>query len=88
MVGRYGLVDVSVVDANSVVMGVVTVSDALCDVLPEEWRSERPGRLHADSLAAAGPQELPARTTVKRGAKSPAKPGKGQPRKQSSVKRG
>jgi hypothetical protein len=47
-----------------------------------------PRRLHADSLAAAGPQEVPARTTAKRGAKAPTKPRKTQARKKSSVKRG
>ena len=88
VVTRYGLVALPVVDANHRLMGVITVSDALWDVLPEEWRREMPRRLHADSLAAAGPQELPTRTTAKRGAKAPAKPRKGQSRKKSSVKRG
>jgi hypothetical protein len=69
-------------------MGVITVSDALWDVLPEEWRREMPRRLHADSLAAAGPQEVPVRTTAKRGANAPVKPRKTQARKKSSVKRG
>jgi Mg/Co/Ni transporter MgtE len=88
VVTRYGLVAVPVVDANHRLMGVITVSDALWDVLPEEWRREMPRRLHADSLAAAGPQEVPARTAAKRGAKAPAKPRKAQARKKSSVKRG
>jgi hypothetical protein len=69
-------------------MGVITVSDALWDVLPEEWRREMPRRLHADSIAAAGPQELPTRATTKRGAKAAPKPRKVKPRKKSSVKRG
>jgi hypothetical protein len=68
-------------------MGVITVSDALWDVLPEEWRREMPRRLHADSLAAAGPQELPARTTAKRGAKSTVKSRKAAPRKRGAAKR-
>jgi hypothetical protein len=68
-------------------MGVITVSDALWDVLPEEWRREMPRRLHADSIAAAGPQELPARAT-KRGPKAAAKPRKSAPRKKSAAKRG
>jgi len=88
VVTRYGLVALPVVDANHRLMGVITVSDALWDVLPEEWRREMPRRLHADSLAAAGPQELPTRATAKRGAKATTKPRKPQPRKKSSVKRG
>jgi hypothetical protein len=69
-------------------MGVITVSDALWDVLPEEWRREMPRRLHADSLAAAGPQESPTRAATKRGTKAPTKPRKAPPRKKSAVKRG
>ena len=69
-------------------MGVITVSDALWDVLPEEWRREMPRRLHADSLAAAGPQDLPVRTTGKRSTKAAAKPRQTTPRKKSAVKRG
>jgi hypothetical protein len=69
-------------------MGVITVGDALWDVLPEEWRREMPRRLHADSLAAAGPLELPTRATAKRGAKGAAKSRKAQPRKKGAAKRG
>jgi Mg/Co/Ni transporter MgtE len=87
IVTRYGLVAVPVVDATHRLMGVITVSDALWDVLPEEWRREMPRRLHADSLAAAGPLDFPARTTSKRGAKPASKPRKAEPRKKSSVKR-
>jgi magnesium transporter len=82
VVTRYGLVAVPVVDANHRLMGVITVSDALWDVLPEEWRREMPRRLHADSFAAAGPIELPTRSTTKRGTKAQAKP-----RKKGSAKR-
>jgi CBS-domain-containing membrane protein len=88
VVTRYGLVAVPVVDAHHRLMGVITVSDALWDVLPEEWRREMPRRLHADSLAAAGPQEVPTRAPAKRGGKASAKAGKAQPRKKSPVKRG
>jgi hypothetical protein len=69
-------------------MGVITVSDALWDVLPEEWRREMPRRLHADSIAAAGPQEMPTRITAKRGTASPTRPRKAKARKKSAVKRG
>jgi hypothetical protein len=34
-------------------MGVITASDALWDVLPEEWRREAPRRLREGSIAAA-----------------------------------
>lgn len=88
VVTRYGLVALPVVDASHRLMGVITVSDALWDVLPEEWRHEMPRRLHADSLAAAGPQELPTRATAKRSAKATTRPRKAQPRKKSPVKRG
>jgi CBS-domain-containing membrane protein len=88
VVTRYGLVAVPVVDQSHRLMGVITVSDALWDVLPEEWRREMPRRLHADSIAAAGAQELPARSATKRGAKAAAKPRKSTPRKKSAAKRG
>jgi magnesium transporter len=82
VVTRYGLVAVPVVDQAHRLMGVITVSDALWDVLPEEWRREMPRRLHADSIAAAGPQELPRRAPRKRGSRAVTKP-----RKKNAVKR-
>jgi CBS-domain-containing membrane protein len=87
VVTRYGLVAVPVVDQSHRLMGIITVSDALWDVLPEEWRREMPRRLHADSFAASGAIELPTRAVSKRGAKGLTKPRKAQPRKKSTVKR-
>jgi magnesium transporter len=52
VVTRYGLVAVPVVDEKRRLMGVVTASDALWDVLPEEWRHEMPRRLREGSIAA------------------------------------
>jgi len=52
VVTRYGLVAVPVVDEKRRLMGVVTASDALWDVLPEEWRREMPRRLREGSIAA------------------------------------
>ncbi|MFM8403121.1 MAG: hypothetical protein ACKN98_01060, partial [Candidatus Limnocylindrus sp.] len=44
---------VPVVDEKRRLMGVITASDALWDVLPEEWRREAPRRLREGSIAAA-----------------------------------
>jgi Mg/Co/Ni transporter MgtE len=52
-VTRYGLITVPVVDERRRLMGVITASDALWDVLPEEWRREAPRRLREGSIAAA-----------------------------------
>ena len=61
VVTRYGLVAVPVVDEGRRLVGVITVADALWDVLPEDWRHEMPRRIRAGSLAAGGPIELPAK---------------------------
>ena len=53
VVTRYGLITVPVVDEKRRLMGVITASDALWDVLPEEWRREAPRRLREGSIAAA-----------------------------------
>lgn len=87
VVTRYGLVALPVVDATHRLMGVITVSDALWDVLPEEWRREMPRRLHADSFAATGPQGLPTRAPARRSTKSSAQSRKPTSRKRGGVKR-
>jgi CBS domain-containing protein/sporulation protein YlmC with PRC-barrel domain len=91
VVTRYGLVAVPVVDEGRRLVGVITVADALWDVLPEEWRHEMPRRIRAGSLAAGGPIELPAklRPRTKGTAKGTAKgKAKAKPRAKRGVKRG
>jgi magnesium transporter len=63
VVTRYGLVAVPVVDEKRRLMGVVTASDALWDVLPEEWRREMPRRLREGSIAAVAAKRKSKSTT-------------------------
>ena len=86
VVTRYDLVAVPVVDARRRLMGVITVGDALWDVLPEEWRREMPRRLHADSLAATATEDQAARVAPRRGAKGAGRSSTSA-RKKSPVKR-
>jgi Mg/Co/Ni transporter MgtE len=63
ILASYNLVSVPVVDANSRLVGVVTIDDVLDHLLPDDWRNPESTRAHKTRAAAVRRGDAPSPMT-------------------------